>query len=129
VPNEYRNFVVDKGYDCSAAVTKYRAVKMTAEQTVGPIAAAADLPVGIAQESVAAGDITKGKGCPVAEVGISAFEADAACTAGQRLVVGASGNGTLAPQGTASAGTVIVGMCLAGANAQGKRGTVRLGIS
>ena len=129
MPNDFRNFVLDKGYDCAAAVTKYRAVKMTAAQTVSPIAAAADLPVGIAQESVSASEITKGKGCPVAEMGISAFEADVACSVGQRLVIGASGNGTLAPQGTASAGTVIVGQCVAAASGTGARGAVRLGIS
>lgn len=126
MPNGYKNFVLDKGYDCAAAVVKFRMVKMTAAQTVSPISAAADLPFGITQETVSAGDITKGKGAPVAIAGISEFEADAACAVGQELVVGASGNGTLAPKGTASAGTVVVGTCVSPAAAQGNRGSVML---
>lgn len=124
--NDTRNFVLDKGYDVSAAVTKYRAVKMTADQTVGPVSAVGDVVIGIAQDSVTAGEITKGKGCPVAVNGISAFECGATpCVAGNKLALGVAANGTLVPLGTAGAGTDVVGICVLGA-AAGGRGTLRI---
>ena len=128
MPNDVRNFVLDKGFDVSAQVTKYRMVKMatTPAETVSPVAAVGDTPIGIAQETVLTAEIAKGKGCPVAVIGLSAFEADTACNPGQQLVLGASANGTLAPVGTSSAGTLVVGVCVHGASAQGARGSVRL---
>src|SRR5213078_4412340 len=113
MPNDVRNFVLDKGYDCSAAVVKYMAVKMTGDQTVGPVTAVGDVVIGITQESVTAGEITKGKGAPVATQGISAFVAGATpCVAGNKLALGVLANGTLVPLGTGSAGTDVIGVCV-----------------
>ena len=100
MPNDVRNFILDKGYDCAAAVTKFMAVKMTGDQTVGPVTAISDIVIGMTQESVSAGDITKGKGAPVAVQGISAFVAGATpCVAGNKLALGVLANGTLVPLG------------------------------
>jgi hypothetical protein len=126
MPNDTFNPVMAKGYDAAAAITKYRAVKFSADQTVTPVTAITDKVAGIAVDGVTATEITKGKGCPVISNGRVPFEADAACAAGQQLAVSASVNGTLTPLGTAGAGTIVVGLCVLGAAAQGARGTVEL---
>ena len=55
------NFVLDKGYAASAALIKYRAVKMTAEETVSPVTTKTDVVIGVPQFDVATLEITKGK--------------------------------------------------------------------
>lgn len=126
MPNDTFNPVMAKGYDAAAAITKYRAVKYSADQTVTPVTAVGDKVAGIAVDGVTAAEITKGKGCPVITNGRVPFEADAACTAGQQLALSVSANGTLTPLGTGGAGTLVVGICVLGAAGQGLRGTVEL---
>lgn len=126
MPNDVRNFLLDKGYDVSAQILKYRAVKFTAAGTVGPVTAVGDTPIGITMEDVLTAEIAKGKGAPVAIAGVIPFVAGAAtaCVAGNQLVLGVDANGTLVPVGTASAGTLVVGVCEQPAVAGG-RGSVR----
>ena len=38
-PSVTRNYIQDKGYNAAAALTKFRAVKFTAAETVGPVTA------------------------------------------------------------------------------------------
>lgn len=59
----YGNFILDKGYDAEAAITKFRAVKLGATaEGVTPVTAAADDVLGIAQFGVTAGEIAAGIG-------------------------------------------------------------------
>ena len=125
MPNDVRNFLLDKGYDVSAQILKYRAVKFTAAGTVGPVTAVGDTPIGITMEDVLTAEIAKGKGAPVAIAGVIPFLAGAtACVAGNQLVLGVLADGTLVPSGTGGAGTVVVGICEQPAAANG-RGSVR----
>lgn len=86
-----RNYMQDKGYDAAAAITKFRAVKFSAEETVTPVTAVTDVIAGIAQESVSAGDITHGKGAVIAVEGDTEWEANAALAVGTRVGVLADG--------------------------------------
>lgn len=63
------NFVLDKGYDAGAAIVKYTAVKLSASQTVIPVAAEGDVVLGFAQYGVSAAEIDKGKGASVRVLG------------------------------------------------------------
>src|SRR5687767_9923423 len=103
----YGNFVLDKGYDAAAAITKYRAVKFSAEETVTPVTAITDQVAGIEQFGVTAGEILKGKGASVREMGISEMEIAATITVGQMVTINASG---LAKP--AATGERIVGVCV-----------------
>lgn len=121
MPNDVRSYGLDKGFDVSAAVTKYCAVKMSATaETVSPVSAVGDVPIGIAIESVSAGEITKGKGVPVAMSGQVPFKAGATpCVPGNQLVLGVLADGTLVPSGTGGAGTIVVAVCTHAAAAGG----------
>lgn len=115
------NYLQDKGYDAAAAITKFRAVKFSAEETVTPVTAATDVPCGIAQVDVTAADITAGKGCQVRRAGASEMEASAAIAAG--ALVGITANGRAV---TAGAGMRVVGICDEAAGAAGERIRVTL---
>lgn len=86
-----RNYIQDKGYDAAAAITKARAVKFSAEETVTPVTAVTDVIAGIAIEAVSAGDITHGKGAVIAVEGDVEWEANAALAVGTRVGVVADG--------------------------------------
>lgn len=127
MPNDVRSYGLDKGFDASAAVTKYQAVKLVSgtPETVAPVSAVGDTPIGIAMESVSAGEITKGKGVPVALSGQMPFKAGATvCHEGDQLVLGVLANGTLVPLGTGGAGTLVVAVCVLAA-ASGGYGSCR----
>jgi hypothetical protein len=122
MPNDVRTYGIDKGFNVSAAVTKYCAVKMATSpaETVSPVSAVADVPIGIAMEGVATGEIAKGKGCPVALSGQMPFKAGAtACNPGNNLSLGVLADGTLVPTGTGGAGTIVVAICTHAAAAGG----------
>lgn len=76
------NFILDKGYDAAAALTKYKAVKFSAEETVTPVTAKTDVVAGVAQFGVTTGEIAKGKGASVRVMGASEMVAGATCTVG-----------------------------------------------
>lgn len=70
----YGNYVLDKGYDAAAAITKYRAVIYTDTEEVGPVTAEGDVIAGFAQFSVSSAEILKGKGASVRVEGITEAE-------------------------------------------------------
>jgi hypothetical protein len=115
------NFVLDKGYDAAAALTIYRAVKFSAEETVTPVTGIADVACGVAQFGVTAPEITKGKGASVRVAGISEMEASAAITVGALVAITANGRAA-----AASTGARIIGVCTQGAGAAGERCSVAL---
>lgn len=69
------NFVLDVGFTPSAATIKFRCVKMTAAETVGPVTANTDDIVGVDQFGVSAADMARGKDSSVRLIGVSEVEA------------------------------------------------------
>ena len=104
------NFVLDKGYSCAAAITKFRAVKFTGNtEEVGPITAITDDPVGWAQFGVTLSEVAKGKGPSVRLIGISEAEASGAIAVGSRCQLEADGRVSAA---VGSSGKRLVGRCV-----------------
>lgn len=109
------NYLQDKGYDAAVALTKGRAVKFSAAETVTPVTAATDLVVGIVQYDVTAGEIAKGKGAIVRRMGASIMEASEA------IAVGAEVSITTAGKAAVSAATErVIGICDEAAGADGE---------
>jgi Uncharacterized conserved protein (DUF2190) len=118
------NFVLDKGLDADAALTKFRAVKMgAAEESVAPIAASTDVAIGVAQFDVTSQDITNKRGASVRMAGISEMETIGAAIARGAMV-------SISPNGrakTAATGERVIGIALqAGAATAGVRIAVQL---
>jgi hypothetical protein len=105
----YGNFVLDKGYNAAAALTKFRAVKYSAAETVTPVTAIADQIAGFVQFSVSASEITRGKGAVVRTEGITEAEASAAIPVGSLCELVNDGRVRVA---TASSGARVVGKCV-----------------
>jgi|SRR6476646_8971212 len=103
------NYLLDKGYDAAAAITKFRAVKYSAAQTVTPVTGIADLLAGFAQFSVASTEITRGKGCTVRVQGITEAEAAGAIAVGAQVQMEADGRVSAL---VGASGKRIVGRCV-----------------
>ena len=113
----YGNFVLDKGYNAAGALSKYRCVKYTAAETVGPTTAITERIAGVTQFSVSAAEILKGKGASVRKSGISEVEAGAAVAVGAACGLLADGRVR-----TAATGDRVVGTCVGhAAGAAGER--------
>lgn len=76
------NFVLDKGYDAAVALSKYKAVKFSAEETVTPVTAKTDVVAGVTQFDVATAEISAGKGASIRVMGASVMIAGGTCTVG-----------------------------------------------
>lgn len=101
-------FVLARGFDAAAAITKFRAVKLTtAENTVTPVTAKTDVTVGISQFDCTAADILKGKGVDVMMVGISEMEASVAINVGQIVAAETDGRAKVV-----ASTDRIVGLCV-----------------
>lgn len=121
------NFVVDKGFNAASALTKFRAVKMTAAETVGPVTGVGDMAIGVAQFSVSAGEILKGKGASVRMLGITELEVTTAGTIAVGDVVTMAADGK-AKGGAPAATERVLGVALTAVTsaAAGDRVTVFL---
>lgn len=115
------NFILDKGYDADAAITKYRAVKAgTSPESVTPITTLGEDGMGISQFGVTAPEIAKGKGATVREDGVTEWEV-AAANGG---VVGREVDVTVAADGrcqVAAAGHRVWGKSRQASTAAGQR--------
>lgn len=108
------NFVLDKGYDTAAALTKFRAVKMSGNpEEVTPITANTDEILGFAQFSVSTAEIAKGKGASVRLMGITEAEAVGAINEGDWVTLEADGRVSVLAN---SSGKTIVGKCVGNAS-------------
>ena len=103
------NFLLDKGHDCAAAITKFRCVKFSANETVTPVTANTDEIAGVAQFSVSAAEILKGKGSDTRMAGVSEAEATGAIAVGVRCTLEADGRVSAL---VGSSGKRIVGVCV-----------------
>lgn len=93
------NFVLDKGFHVKAGevITKFRAVKQTATGEVAPVTAVGDLPIGVAQFSVSAAELLKGKGASVRLMGITLMEASEAIAINDLVVLASDGRAATTP--------------------------------
>lgn len=119
-PSKTANYIQHKGYNAAAALTKFRAVKFTAAETVGPVTAETDVIAGVVQHDVTAPEIARGKGASVAVEGDTIMECAGNITIGALVTIGATG---LAVAGTA--GDRVIGHCVE-ANADGAGGFARV---
>lgn len=103
------NFVLDKGYNAAAAISKFKAVKLSAAETVTPVTANSDVVHGWPQFDVSAAEIAKGKGSSVRLEGITEAVASAAIAVG--LICQLEADGRVSPVVGAS-GKRIVGRCV-----------------
>lgn len=116
------NDVMTKGYNLSASVVKFRAVKMTAAETVGPVAAITDVFIGVVQNTATLTDFTdKGIGAQVRVMGASLMEAAGAIAVGALVTINASGQAK-----TGAAGERVIGVCVEAASGAGKYARVQL---
>jgi len=101
------NYVLSRGFDVASGqtITKRRFVKLSAAETVTPVAAITDVAVGVARYDVTVAEVARGKGADVQMIGIAEVEASVALAVG--ALVGLSANGRAA---AAAAGTRTVGM-------------------
>ena len=106
-PSATRNYIQDKGYNAAGALTKFRAVKFTASETVGPVTGIADTVAGVVQHDVTAAEILKGKGASIAVEGDTMMETSAAIAVGVPVAITATGLAI-----TASAGARVIGHCV-----------------
>ena len=120
-PSATRNYIQDKGYTAAAALTKFRAVKFSAAETVTPVTAKTDVIAGVVQHDVTAGEILKGKGASIAVEGDTLMECDAACTIG--VMAGLNANGTVH---NAVAADRVIGHYVEGTGAAGEYARVHL---
>lgn len=104
------NFVLDKGYDLAAGqvLVKYAAVKLSASETVTPVTGEGDVILGIAQFSVSAAELLKGKGASVRLFGISLCKVGTGGVTLGTLVVSDAAGLVVA----SNAGARPIGICL-----------------
>lgn len=106
------NFILDKGYSAAAALTKFRAVKLSADETVTAITANTDVVHGFAQFTVLASEIARGKGASVRLEGITEAEAAGAIPVGSEVTLEADGRVSAL---VGSSGKRVVGRCVGSA--------------
>lgn len=119
-PSKTGNYIQHKGYIAAAALTKFRAVKFSAAETVTPVTADTDPIAGVAQHDVTAGEILKGKGASVAVEGDTVMECSANIAIGALVVITSDGRAN-----TGTAGDRVIGHCVE-ANADGAGGYARV---
>lgn len=115
------NYIQDKGYNAAVALTKFRAVKFSAAETVTPVTAATDVVAGIVQHDVATAELAKGKGASVRVEGISVMEASEAIAVGQLVSITTTGKAQVA-----AATERVIGVCVHAAGADTEFISVKL---
>lgn len=119
-PSKTGNYIQDKGYDAAEALTKFRAVKFTTAETVGPVTADTDVIAGVVQHDVTAAEILRGKGASIRVEGDTLMECTGNIAIGALVVISANGRAV-----TGTAGDRVIGHCVE-ANADGAGGFARV---
>lgn len=103
------NFVLDKGYRASAAISKWYAVKFdtTTTETVTPVTSNTDVVAGFAQFGVSTAELARGKGCSTRVEGITVAIAVGAIPIGALVTLNADGR-----VNNATTGQRVVGQCV-----------------
>jgi hypothetical protein len=123
-PSATRNYLQDKGYVAAAALTKFRAVKFSAAETVTPVTADTDVIAGVVQHDVTAAEILLGKGASIAVEGDTLMETTAAILAGALVTVSANGRAT-----SAASGDRVIGTCIEPSGGAGEFARVHLNVA
>jgi hypothetical protein len=123
-PSATRNYLQDKGYTAAVALTKFRAVKFSAAETVTPVTGITDMVAGVVQHDVSTGELAKGKGASIAVDGDTVWEASAAITIGARVTIAADGRCK-----ALAAGERTMGHCVEAASGAGKYARVHLSLN
>lgn len=110
------NYVLDKGFQASGAITKYKCVELGAGEIVNQANALNDPVIGIAQETITATDATNGRVVSVRMAGISRCIAGGTIAIGDRVRCDASGNVTTLAVTTAGQRQVGIALQAAVAN-------------
>lgn len=105
------NFVLDKGYQCAAAVPQFTLVKLSGDQQVTPTVLATDQSIGVCQEVVTTADATAGRVADIRLMGITRVVAGAAITRGSKLRSDTTGR-VVPLGGVAGVNEVVVGIAL-----------------
>jgi hypothetical protein len=125
MPAATGNFVLDKGYRAAGVITKFRAVKFSAAETVTPVTAITDQIAGVAQFSVSAAELARGKGTLVRAMGQTEMEAAGAIPLNSPVSISATGVAK-----AAATGERVIGVCVGAAAVNaGDRCTVRLAVA
>src|SRR5690242_4136653 len=103
------NFILDKGYNAAAALTKFYAVKYSAAQTVTPVTANTDRIAGFVQFGVSTAELAHQKGASVRVQGITEAVATGAISVGAQVQLESDGRVSAA---VGSSGKRIVGVCV-----------------
>jgi hypothetical protein len=85
------NFVLDLPYKAAAAISQFQGVKLSADDTVTPVSALTDACIGVAQETISAGDVTSGRVCDIRVMGVTRAKSGGTCTRGTAAACNASG--------------------------------------
>lgn len=103
------NFVLDKGYRASVALTKYYAVKMDASnaESVTPVTADTDVVAGFAQFGVTTAELNDGKGGSIRVDGITVAVATGAIALGALVTVAPDGRVTSVVSNKRIVGTCV----------------------
>ena len=121
------NFLLAKGKNASAAITKKRFVKLDGAaadgETVKQCDTAGERAFGVSQFSISAAEIAKGKGASVLTEGRAIVEAGAAITLGTEVSTDASGRAI-----PATTGQYILGVCDEPVTALGNECSVALAV-
>lgn len=120
----FGNFLLDKGYDADAAITKFRAVKAgAAAESVTPCTVLGEDGMGISQFGVTAAELAKGKGVDCRKHGISEWEAGGVIAREADVTVDATGRCV-----AAAAGQRVWGKAAQAASGAGVRIAVDLAV-
>jgi ascorbate-specific PTS system EIIC-type component UlaA len=106
--------ILELPYECSAAITKLRYVKVTGDQTVGPATAQGELVLGVSKVDVSATEATQGKGCTVQVLGVAWVEASAAIVRFVEVTTAADGRAITAATTNRVAGIALKAAANAG---------------
>jgi hypothetical protein len=106
--------VLELSYQASAALTKMRFVKLSANQTVAPVAAITDKALGVIDTDVSAAEFPLGKSVAVACEGVAWVEAAAAITADAFVAPSANGRAQTAVTTQFVAGRALKAAAAAG---------------
>lgn len=107
--------ILELPYDAAGAITKFRFVKLNADEAVVQCDAAGEVAVGVYQVDVSADEATDGKGGAVQVLGVSFVESGAAITRFDDVTTDASGRAI-----TAATGNRVHGQALKAAAGAGE---------
>lgn len=104
------NFVLDKGFLSTAALTKFRCVKFgTTTETVSPVTGNTQDICGVAQFGITTAELADGKDASIRMMGVSEVEASGAISYGAYCTLEADGRVSAL---VGSSGKSVVGKCV-----------------